>query len=129
MSLERKAKLLVALGAAWGFICVAMGAFGAHGLEGKITDKAMEAYKTGILYGLVHSVMIVLSGGLEYKASLRAGWFFFAGNSLFTLSLIIYALTSIKTFALITPFGGVSYLIGWAVLSWGFFKLKNEKTQ
>ena len=129
MTLEKKARLLIALGAAWGFFSVAMGAFGAHGLEGKLTEKAMEAYKTGIFYGLIHSVMLVLAGGLEYKASVKSGWFFLAGNFLFTLSLIVYAISEIKTFAMITPFGGVSYLIGWGILFWGFIRANPQDEQ
>ncbi|NCS90337.1 MAG: DUF423 domain-containing protein, partial [Ignavibacteria bacterium] len=43
-----------------GFLAVALGAFGAHGLEGKLTPELLDIYKTGVLYHLIHSTLLAV---------------------------------------------------------------------
>ena len=102
----------------FGFLGVAIGALGAHLLKQYLTPETTEIFKTAVLYHLVHSVVMLaisLSGKIKL---LKANKFFFIGIILFSFSLYIYSLTLIKFLAMITPFGGVSFLIGWAVLIW-----------
>ncbi len=96
-----------------GFLGVALGAFGAHGLKSMLTSEMMETYKTGILYHLIHSVVLLalaLSAGETFQVS---KWFFLSGIVLFSFSLYLYAVTGMVFFAMVTPFGGVCFLIGW----------------
>lgn len=105
-----------------GFSGVALGAFGAHGFRDTLTPEMLEIYKTGVLYQLIHSV-ILLALSLTAANKLEfSKWFFLAGIILFSFSLYLFAVTGITFFALITPFGGVSFLIGWLSLVWTGFR-------
>ncbi|MCT2538258.1 DUF423 domain-containing protein [Aquibacillus koreensis] len=119
-------KILLLLGVLNGFLAVALGAFGAHGLEGKITEKAIKTWEKAVNYQMFHTIALFLVGFLltkyEGTSFVTAGWFFFAGIILFSGSLYIYATTSVKVFAMITPFGGVAFLIGWILLGYAIVK-------
>ena len=111
-----KNKYLILISGVMGFSAVALGAFGAHGLKSVLTEHLLETYKTGVLYHLIHSVVllaIALSGKDNF---IKSFWFFFAGVILFSFSLYIYAITQITIFAMITPIGGISLLIGWLLV-------------
>ena len=108
-------KWLIAAGIS-GFLGVALGAFGAHGLKNSLSAEMIEIYKTGVLYHLIHSVVLLtlaLTAGSRFEVS---KWFFLAGIILFSFSLYLYAVTGTLLFAMITPFGGVCFLIGWLSL-------------
>ena len=108
-------KWLIAAGIS-GFLGVALGAFGAHGLKNILPAEMIEIYKTGVLYHLIHSVVLLtlaLTAGSRFEFS---KWFFLAGIVLFSFSLYLYAVTGTLFFAMITPFGGVCFLIGWLSL-------------
>lgn len=121
-------KNLLILAAISGFLGVALGAFGAHALKDKLTDIAMNAYEKAVLYQFVHTFAILGAAVLLslYPANahfLRAGWIFFAGILLFSGSLYLYTLTGTKFWAMITPVGGVLFLLGWVFLLLGAFKI------
>lgn len=105
----------VLTGAIFGFIGVTLGAFGAHGLENILSQENMSRWNTAVLYNLIHAVVIV-SVGLKGEKFVMPCLFFSIGILLFSFSLFIYSLTSIKLFAMITPFGGLSFLVGWIML-------------
>lgn len=113
-------KLFLLFGAINGFLAVALGAFGAHGLEAKLTEKQLNTWEKAVNYQMFHTGALLVTGLLMAKfqsASLTwAGWMFLIGIILFSGSLYIYSTTSIKTFAMITPIGGVAFLIGWILL-------------
>jgi uncharacterized membrane protein YgdD (TMEM256/DUF423 family) len=112
----------ITAGAISGFLGVAIGAFGAHSLKPYITPELLESYKTGVLYHLIHAV-IITAIGLSGKTQFNKGALFLAiGIILFSFSLYIYAVTGIKALAIITPFGGVSFLIGWLIIIIASFK-------
>ncbi len=103
-------------GGIFGFLGVALGAFGAHGLKDILSAEMIEIYKTGVFYQLVHSVVILaVAFGGEAKY-FKAAMFFAIGIVLFSFSLYLYSVTQVLAFAIITPFGGVSFLIGWLLL-------------
>lgn len=106
------------IAAAMGFLAVALGAFGAHGLEKILADnKTTEIWKTAVLYHFAHTIMLVVLG---QRQPLRHGpWLsFLAGIVIFSGSLYLLAVTNLKWLGAITPIGGVSFLVGWA---WLFF--------
>ncbi|AIF44712.1 DUF423 domain-containing protein [Virgibacillus sp. SK37] len=113
-------KLFLLLGVINGFLAVALGAFGAHGLEGKISEKALSTWEKAVNYQMFHTMALLVTGLLTTKITGSgigwAGWMFFIGIILFSGSLYIYSTTAIKTFAMITPLGGVAFLIGWVIL-------------
>lgn len=112
--MNKKIALLIA--GIFGFTGVLLGAFGAHVLSEKISIKMLEIYKTGILYHLIHSAILVALA-LNYDFKLRYSFIFISiGIIFFSFSLYLYTLTQIKFFAIITPAGGISFLIGWFLL-------------
>ena len=103
----------IIISAVMGALGVAFGAFGAHGLKNILTPELIETYKTGILYHLIHAV-VLLAISLNTKYNLKLSFYFIlAGIFLFSFSLYAYTLTGITTFAMITPIGGVCLIIGW----------------
>ncbi|GAB2542249.1 DUF423 domain-containing protein [Gracilibacillus alcaliphilus] len=119
-------KLFLLLGILNGFLAVALGAFGAHGLEGKLSEKMLATWEKAVQYQMFHTVALLVTGLAMQKITsgsmVSAGWFFFAGILLFSGSLYIYSTTQIKTFAMITPIGGVAFLIGWVLLGYAVIK-------
>lgn len=109
-----------------GFLAVALGAFGAHGLEGKITEKALKIWEKAVQYQMFHTVALFVTAFVVAKyqmtAITTAGWFFLAGIILFSGSLYVYATTGVKGFAMITPVGGVAFLLGWILLGYAIVK-------
>lgn len=98
-----------------GFLAVALGAFGAHGLEGRFSPQAQGWWETATLYGLVHAVA-ALSLALHARPGFgRAGWAFVIGAVIFSGSLYAMALGAPRMLGMATPFGGVSFLVGWAL--------------
>lgn len=119
-------KALLLVGAINGFLAVALGAFGAHGLEGKISDSALATWEKAVNYQMFHTIAILFTGlaMLKIQASslVWSGWLFLIGIILFSGSLYIYSTTGIKLLAMITPFGGVTFLIGWILLGYTAIK-------
>lgn len=128
MSTERIALLLAG---ATGFLGVALGAFGAHGLKNRLSGKPdseqrLAWWQTGAQYHLIHALAIGLSAFRPAPASqpsAYAMWFFLAGIALFSGSLYVMTLTGVRKLGAVTPLGGVSFLIGWAALAWNAFKI------
>lgn len=119
-------KIFLLLGIINGFLAVALGAFGAHGLEGKLSEKMLATWEKAVQYQMFHTGALLITGLLMQKITTAgmhtAGWFFFAGILLFSGSLYIYSTTQIKTFAMITPIGGVAFLIGWILVGYAVIK-------
>ncbi|MGD6802309.1 DUF423 domain-containing protein [Rossellomorea vietnamensis] len=114
-------KTFIIIGAINAFLSVALGAFGAHALEGKISQKYIDTWNTGVLYQMFHSIGIliigVLVGNIAAGSMLNwSGWLMLVGIVLFSGSLYILSLTGIKVLGAITPLGGVAFLIAWVLL-------------
>ena len=113
-----KNKKWILISGLFGFTGVALGAFGAHIISDKISENLYETYKTGVLYHLIHSLIIAVIGFSSYKEFNNSAIFFSVGIILFSFSLYVYVLTGNNVFAMITPIGGVSFLVGWILLMW-----------
>ena len=96
-----------------GFTAVAIGAFGAHGLREKLSAEMLEVYKTGVLYQFFHTIVLLILSLNNFIKGKIASIFFLAGIILFSFSLYLYSTSGIRFFAMITPVGGVCFLIGW----------------
>jgi len=99
-----------------GFLAVALGAFGAHGLQPLLTaNNTLQVWEKAASYHLIHSVvLLVLASRTDWP---QTAWkLFLAGLIIFSGSLYILAITDIRKFGMITPIGGVCLLAGWAVL-------------
>jgi uncharacterized membrane protein YgdD (TMEM256/DUF423 family) len=106
----------ITTGAVFGFLGVAIGAFGAHQVKNLISPEMMEIYKTGVLYHLIHAAVILAIGFYGNQNFFKGALFISIGIILFSFSLYVYSVTSITTIAIITPFGGVSFLLGWLLI-------------
>lgn len=114
-------KQLLIISAANGFLAVALGAFGAHGLKGKIADNLLSAYETAVQYHFYHTlallgVTLLLQRLGERPLLVTSAWLFVAGMLLFSGSLYILALGGPKWLGPITPVGGVALLGAWLCL-------------
>jgi uncharacterized membrane protein YgdD (TMEM256/DUF423 family) len=99
---------------------VLAGAFGAHGLQGRIDETSLKVWQTSVTYHLAHAIALVLVGLLaeQRKQSLRGAQIAFGlGILLFSGSLYALALTGVRALGMITPFGGISFLVGWVLVA------------
>jgi uncharacterized membrane protein YgdD (TMEM256/DUF423 family) len=109
------------LGTVGAFLGVALGAFGAHGLRGRLSPEMLAVFQTGVQYHMYHALALVLVSGMMGRMSgwliQTAGWSFAAGIVLFSGSLYVLAISGVTVFGAITPIGGLAFLIGWACLA------------
>lgn len=114
-------KLFLIIGAINAMLAVALGAFGAHGLEGKISEKYLEVWKTGVQYQMFHAIGLFVIAFLLSKfpqSSLltASGWIMLAGIVLFSGSLYVLSTSGIKVLGAITPLGGVAFIVAWILI-------------
>ncbi|MBN9426087.1 MAG: DUF423 domain-containing protein [Burkholderiales bacterium] len=106
-----------------GFFGVGAGAFGAHGLKTRVSVEMLAVFETAVRYQMYHALALCLMAWVcarwQGKVLTVAGCAFVAGVALFSGSLYLLVLTNTPRLGLITPFGGVLMLIGWACLAWG----------
>ncbi len=115
-------KIFVILGSLSGLLGVALGAFGAHGLKARVSPELLTVWQTGVQYQLVHALALVLIGILCHllpaASQLRmAGWMMLLGSLLFSGSLYIMTLSGVRALGMITPLGGIAFLLGWLLLA------------
>ena len=114
------AKLFLALGGAAAFLAVALGAFGAHALKGRIPAEMLAVWHTAVEYHIFHSLGLLavglLAAQLPDSALLRwSGWMMLAGILLFCGSLYVLALSGERWLGAVTPLGGLAFLAAWAM--------------
>ena len=110
-----------ALGAVLAGLGVAAGAFGAHGLEGRLSADDLDTYETAARYHVYHALALLavafaaqrFGGGLVTVA----GWLFLAGIVLFSGTLYLLALSGVKVLGAVAPLGGACLLAGWGCLA------------
>jgi uncharacterized membrane protein YgdD (TMEM256/DUF423 family) len=114
-------KLWLFIAAINGFLAVAAGAFGAHGLQHRLDTHALQVFETGARYQMYHALAIGLAAfamrGTAAAPAQGAAVLFLAGIVLFSGSLYLLALTNARALALATPVGGVAFLAGWIALA------------
>lgn len=121
------AKLLLLLASFSGFTGVALGAFGAHGLRDKLPENLLNAFQTGVQYQLWHTaalmgIALLLLRWPESTLFKVSGGLFVLGILLFSGSLYAMALSGIGKLGIITPFGGLSFLLAWLCLGAGVWR-------
>jgi uncharacterized membrane protein YgdD (TMEM256/DUF423 family) len=120
------AKQWMLAGSVFGFFSVALGAFGAHALKESLSERSLEIFQTGVQYQMFHSLALLALGvwsALQPSVSTSfSGYAFVTGVVLFSGSLYALAVTQIHYLGMITPLGGVSFLLGWASFAWSVLK-------
>lgn len=108
------------LAAFFGFTGVGLGAFAAHGLKSRLSPEYLAIFHTGVLYQLIHAVALlgvaVLAAQLPGRMVTWAGYAFALGILMFSGSLYVLTLTGFSKLGIVTPFGGLAFLVGWALL-------------
>ncbi|MTW22386.1 DUF423 domain-containing protein [Allochromatium palmeri] len=122
------ASIWMTLGAVGGLLTVALGAFGAHGLKGRVDPALLANWQTAADYLGLHALAILACGltllhrpeaGLVHWAALA----FAVGVCLFSGSLFVMTLTGLRQLGMITPIGGVILILAWALLAIGAARL------
>jgi len=110
-------------------LCIALGAFGAHGLKRMLSADMLSVYHTGVQYHFYHAFGIIVIGLLLLhfpKSRLMpiSGWLMMIGIVLFSFSLYALSITDMRALGMITPFGGISFLTAWALLAYAIWRGK-----
>jgi len=118
-------KTFLGIAALSGFIAVALGAFGAHGLKPHLSAEALQWFETGNRYHFYHTFALLAVALIRNDSKLLsyAGIAFLLGIALFSGSLYVMAVTGMKTLGMITPLGGLSFLAGWGMM--GVYAMRN----
>ncbi|GIV57537.1 MAG: membrane protein [Rhodothermaceae bacterium] len=110
------------IGAVAAGLAVAAGAFGAHGLAGRLTAERLQTFETAVRYQMYHALALLVVGWMGQALAVwqlqAAGALFTAGIVLFSGSLYVLVLTDTPWLGAVTPFGGVAFLMGWAMVVW-----------
>ncbi len=129
MAKPNAVNLIIAIGAFNAFIAVAAGAFAAHGLKNILSVEYLNTFSTAADYQMMHGIGLILIGILNKqntsRCNIAAAIFMFLGIILFSGSLYALTLTGVKWLGIITPFGGLCFLIAWLTLGFNYL-LNNE---
>lgn len=113
-------KFWLTIGALSGLLAVAFGAFGAHGLANRVPQEQLDAFEIGARYHMYHALALLAVAWLAAREPSTlvsmAGWAFVAGTLLFSGSLYVLGVTGSRALVLVTPVGGVAFMLGWACL-------------
>lgn len=124
-------KQALTAGSILAMLAVILGAFGAHALKARLTLEQLTVFETGVRYHFYHSFALLITGILFSAFPVRqlrlAITFFIIGIALFSGSL--YAMTalylnggSLGPLGILTPIGGLFFILGWLFLFLGFYK-------
>jgi len=111
-----------------GLLATVFGAFGAHILKTKLSPVLLSAYQTGVQYQFYHSLALLLVGIVLFHVQNKwldlSACLFILGIILFSGSLYLLSITGAKWIGIITPLGGISFILGWLFLMLGILKIK-----
>lgn len=114
-------RLFFSIASLLGGLAVALGAFGAHAMRGRIAENLLANYETGVKYHFYHAlalvaVVVAIQRWPSSNLPVIAGWAFVIGVIIFSGSLYIMAFTGLRWLGAITPIGGVALIVGWVCL-------------
>ena len=113
-----------AVGALLLALAVALGAFGAHGLKGRLDVYSIGVYEKAVLYHFLHALGILVvallarTGAIDGAGQARVGWLLLVGILLFSGSLYVLAVSGVRALGAITPLGGLAFIAGWLLLAY-----------
>ena len=125
--LSLTAKTFLLLGSINAMLAVMFGAFGAHALKARLDESLLKIYQTGNEYHFYHALGLIMVGiiAVNLPANIwlkMSGWTMFAGIILFSGSLYILSILNMSWLGMITPLGGVLFILAWAALCVAIFK-------
>ena len=114
-------KVFFTLACVLGLAGVALGAFGAHALKGQLAADLLPVYETGVRYLLLHALALLAVAWACTRwpgpLTTSGGVLLATGIGLFSGSLVLMALTGVRSLGIITPVGGILLLAGWGCLA------------
>jgi len=117
---------LIWIGALCALTAVAMGAFGAHALRDYLSLELMQVYQTAVNYHMWHALGLIGIGLYRPTTPSRglsiAGGLMVLGLVLFSGSLYVLCLTGLRWLGMITPLGGLSFIVAWALFAWTVYQ-------
>lgn len=120
------ARALAASGAVLALVGVGLGAFGAHGLEARLSPADLATFETAVRYQMYHALGLLGVAWLHDRSGSalagRGGWFLVAGTAVFSGSLYVLVLTGARWPGAVTPVGGVMQLAGWSLVVAGLLR-------
>lgn len=121
------AKAFLLLGSINAMLAVVFGAFGAHALRSRIDEYLLKVFHTGVEYHFYHALGLILIGiialNIPSNAWMKsAGWMMFAGIILFSGSLYLLSILNLRWLGMITPIGGLLFILSWLCLTIAIFK-------
>ena len=112
--------LWIFFGSVFAGLGVALGAFGAHIFENRLSEDDLSTYETAVRYQMYHSFALLLLYTFSHTIPVQKvriiGWSFVLGILLFSGSLYVLLITDISLLGAITPLGGVCFIFGWLSL-------------
>ncbi|MGI9552885.1 MAG: DUF423 domain-containing protein [Aurantibacter sp.] len=126
-------KTIFLSGIVLGVLAVVLGAFGAHGLEGKLDPGAIQTFETGVRYQMYHALFLMILGNMGQLPATNKKWIYYfviLGVILFSFSIYLLATNGLTSFdfraiGFVTPIGGVLLIAGWGLLGLGCLKHLN----
>jgi uncharacterized membrane protein YgdD (TMEM256/DUF423 family) len=120
-------RVFLALGGLSGGLAVALGAFGAHALRGRLGPEDLAIFETGVRYQMYHALALLAVGlwiahAGQSRTLAAAGWLFVAGTVVFSGSLYLLTLTGQRWLGAVTPLGGVAFIAAWLLLAWAVWR-------
>ena len=119
-------KIFIIIGSLMMALTVLVGAFGAHGLKNNFSMDSIKTFEKGVQYQAYHSLGLVIIGLLGFNFPHHLLWLpavlFIFGIIFFSGSLYVLVLSNMKWLGMITPIGGVSFVLGWMLLGWIIFR-------
>lgn len=115
-----------------GALTIILGAFGAHALKEKLSAEAMQSFETAVRYQMYHVIVLLLVNlhqDFSLKMKKKISYLFFLGILFFSGSIYSIHLFSVpaKSIWFLTPLGGLLFIVGWLLLSYGFLKKRVKK--
>lgn len=115
-----------------GFSAIALGAYGDHGLRGDVDAEIMRSFETALRYQLLHALALLAIGialsasmpAILHKRLFWAGVAMIIGTVIFSGSILASIMLDIKSFTMATPFGGITLMVSWLMLTWAGFSKK-----
>lgn len=115
-------RMLALFGIGFAFLAVALGAFGAHALQARLTTADLAIFETAVRYQMYHALALLFVSGAVARwpggGIAVVGWFFVAGILIFSGSLYALVFSGVRSWGMVTPIGGLALLLGWATIFW-----------
>ena len=122
---------LLVTAAILGLTAVIIGAFGAHTLRNIISRESLETFEIAVRYQFYHALALLaitpVLGRISKPVAIWVPRFWISGVLLFSGSLYLLSIFRVHWIGIITPVGGIAFLIGWALLTYGFFLVPDEE--